>query len=73
MSIGVIYLDRLDRILKERIDAHNGITLKELRAEYPELTDFPYQTLWYRINTLAENGYIRIERARRNIICYSVE
>ncbi len=73
MSNGIIYLDRLDRILKERIDAHNGISLRDLLIEYPELADFPYSTVWYRVNSLAENGYIRIERERRNIICYSVE
>ncbi len=66
-----IYLDRLDRILNELVDAHeDGISLSEMRAEYPELNDVPRTTLWYRINSLAENGYIKIKRARRNVMCY---
>ncbi|MGZ4848343.1 MAG: hypothetical protein ACXVIG_01390 [Halobacteriota archaeon] len=73
MNVEAAHLDRLDLILKERINAHNGISLPELLMEYPELTNFPHSTLWYRIVNLAENGYIRAEWTDRNVICYSVE
>ncbi len=68
-----IFLDTFDGILRERVNAHKGISIKELLTEYPELTDVPYSTLWWRLNSLAANGYIRVERARGQALYYSVE
>ncbi len=69
-----VFLDRLDRIIKERIDKHGGIELSELRREYPnELGQVPYSTLHYRVSSLAQEGFIRVVRGRKALICYSIE
>ncbi len=73
MCVDAPYLEGLGPILKERIDAHKQITVLELRAEYPELTVFPYSDLWHEIMNLDSGGYIRVEWNCRDPICYSVE
>jgi hypothetical protein len=68
-----IDLDDLDKILIETIDKEQSIELAELQRKYPKLREIPYSTLWYRIDSLAREGYIRIERARKTITCFSVQ
>ena len=69
-----VFLDRLDQIIKERIDKHEGIELSALRRAYPdELGQVPYSTLHYRVSSLAQEGLIRVERRRKALICYSIE
>jgi hypothetical protein len=69
-----IFLDRLDQNIKERIDEHKEIELSELRREYPdELGQVPYSTFHYRVLSLAQEGFIRVERGRKSLICYSIE
>ena len=68
-----IRLDKLDRILIEAIDKQPSIELAALPKEYPELRGIPYSTLYYRINSLAKEGHIRIERGRKALTCYSIE
>ena len=69
-----VFLDRLDQIIKQRIDEHKEIELSELRHEYPdELGRIPYSTIHYRVSSLAQEGFIRIERGRKALICYSIE
>ncbi len=68
-----IDLDRLDQFLIETIDKEQSIELTALHREYPDLREIPYSTLWYRIDSLAAAGYIRIERARKTITCFSAK
>jgi len=69
-----VFLDRLDQMLKERIDEHKAIALSELQREHlDELGKIPYSTLHYRISSLAQEGFIRLARSRRALICYSLE
>lgn len=69
-----VFLDELDKLIKERIDEHGQIELSELRREYPhELGQVPYSTLHYRVSSLAQEGFIRVERGRKTLICFSVE
>ena len=68
-----VYLDRLDLKIKQRIDENNEIELSALRQGYPELRKIPYSTLRYRVLSLAQEQFIRLERSRRALVCYSVE
>jgi len=68
-----INLDKLDRILIEAIDKEQSVELAELQRRYPKFREIPYSTLWYRIDSLAEAGHIRIERARKTITCFSID
>lgn len=69
-----VFLDDLDQLIKQRIDQHGKIELSELRREYPnDLGQVPYNTLHYRVSSLAQEQYIRVERGRRALICYSLE
>jgi hypothetical protein len=69
-----VFFDRLDLIIKEQIDKHKAIELSELQREYPdELGIVPYSTLHYRVSSLAREGFIRVERNRRALVCHSLE
>lgn len=65
-----VELDDLDKKLRTSIPKRNGILLSALRKQYPDLR---YGLLYYRLNTLAEAGYIRLERGRRVVRCYSID
>jgi hypothetical protein len=68
-----INLDDLDKSLIETIEKEQSVELAELPRRYPKLRQIPYSTLWYRIDSLARAGYIRIERARQTVTCFSVQ
>jgi hypothetical protein len=72
-KLGPIYFDRLDERLIEVVNNEGSIELPELIKEYPEFAEVPSSTLWYRVNSLAQEGHIRAEHRRRNLILYSVE
>lgn len=68
-----VFLDRLDQILNEKIYEHKSISLSDLQGEYlDELGQIPYSTLHYRVSSLAQEGYIRLERNRRALMCISL-
>lgn len=62
-----IVLDRLDRLLLDRINSSDCVPLADLNAEF----EIPYHTLRYRIETLAENGYIKLYKGRNSVKCAS--
>jgi hypothetical protein len=68
-----INLDKLDRILIEAIEKEQNVELAELKRRYRKFREIPYSTLWYRVDSLAQAGYIRIERARKSLTCFSVQ
>jgi len=68
-----IYIDRLDQRLIEVVNNEGSIELSVLPKEYLEFAAVPSSTLSYRVNSLAENGYIRAERQRRTVVLHSVE
>jgi hypothetical protein len=68
-----IDLDDLDKNVIEIVDKEQSIELPEMPRKYPKLRQIPYSTLWYRIDSLAKAGYIRIERARKTVTCFSVK
>jgi DNA-binding Lrp family transcriptional regulator len=72
-NIKPIYIDRLDQRLIEVTNDEGSIELSVLSKEYPEFADVPSSSLWYRVNSLAQNGYIRVERQRRSLVLHSVE
>jgi hypothetical protein len=67
-----VYLDDLDKLIKQRVDKQGIITLSELRRD-PDLGKLPYSTLHYRIASLATEQLIRVERTRKLLVCYSIE
>jgi len=68
-----IFLDDLDQLIKQRIDENGTIELSELRREYPDdLGQVPYSTLHYRISSLSQEGFIRVVRGRKTLVCSSV-
>jgi DNA-binding Lrp family transcriptional regulator len=66
-------IDPLDRQLIEAINNEGKIALKALPKEYPEFAEVPPSTLWYRVNSLAHEGLIKVQRLRHALICLSVE
>jgi len=68
-----IYRDELDEEIIAVVEQTGKITLSDLPKERPELAEVPRGLLWYRAHSLSENGYIRCERARRNLILYPME
>ena len=68
-----IYLDQMDHRLIEVINNEGSIERSLLPEEYPEFADVPSSTLSYRVNSMAENGYIRVERQGDTLVLYSVE
>jgi hypothetical protein len=64
------YLDDLDEEIKSVVDHQGRIMLYNLARLFPE---HQYQKIWTRSKKLAEWGFIRIGRARRNLICFSIE
>jgi hypothetical protein len=68
-----IYIDQLDQRLIEVVNNESGISLSALPKEYPEFAILPSSTLWYRANSLSQEGYIRVERRRRSLVLLSVE
>ena len=69
----IINLDDLDKNLIETIENEQSVELAGLQRRYPKFREIPYSTLWYRIDSLAQAGYIRVERARKTVTCFSVQ
>lgn len=67
-----IYLDELDQALMDMINAEGRIALSDLPKQYPELMQIPHAVLWYRIHSLAAEKRIRVKRARKKLMCFSV-
>lgn len=61
-----IILDRLDRQLLDRINRSDCVLLTEIRDEFSQE---PYQKLWYRVETLAAHGYIKLYKGRNSVKC----
>jgi hypothetical protein len=72
-KLNPIYVDQLYQRLIESVNNEGSIEFFELSLEYPEFAVVPRDTLWSIVNSLAEEGYIRLERHNRALVLYSVE
>ena len=57
----------------ETVNKEGSIEFSELSKEYPEFSIVSRDTLWYSVNSLAEDGYIRAEYVDGALVLHSVE
>ena len=65
-----IILDRLDRLLLDRINRSDCVLLADINEEFPQES---YHKLRYRVETLAANGYIKLYKGRNSVKCVPLE
>jgi hypothetical protein len=65
-----IVLDKLDKELLNRIKSSDCVLLADIKDEFKQE---PYHKLRYRVETLAENGYIRLYKGRNSVKCAPLE
>jgi hypothetical protein len=68
-----IYVNQLNQRLIEIVNNEGSIELSELSKEYPKFAVVPADALWYSVNSLAEDGYVRLEYVDGALILHSVE
>lgn len=67
-----IFMDRMDESVVEKAKRHpEGISPADMMREYPdEFGDTPRSTLYYRVNSLSKDGYLRVERQRGTLLIF---